>query len=177
MKTLIKEYGSSLLSGAAFYLIVGLLFTGLALMTSALAMTRSLDTGLIHAEKSDGEKAMMNRLNVRSDNISMASDTYIGIDQKVYYERNGADSIIRLKKGRAERLHINEVCLLRGEEKYSNGYEVTDQVLHEDEYGNDSYLQFGIPGCYRIVVSVKDSGKVVSNYQLFIYVGKRRTTT
>jgi lipopolysaccharide export LptBFGC system permease protein LptF len=174
MQALIREYGHSIITWTVFAAIVALIFTGLSFFSSAGLMTDTMDRGLIRAEAETGEKELQKKLDVKADNIAMAGDTYVGIRQKLYYEKNGDDSLIKLKNGKAERIHINAVYMLKGEEEYSNGYEVTDQVVHEDMDGNDSFMEFTMPGCYRITLSVTDSESVVSNYQLFIHAGKRR---
>lgn len=173
MQELIKEYGNSIISGVVFVLVVALIFTGLGLIFLTDKMAGVLDDGIIKAEAGDGEVALNARLQIPADNIAMEGDVYIGLYQKVYYERNGG-SLIGLKNGDARRIHINAVYLLRANDRYSDGYEVTDQVVHEDLSGNDSYIEFNLPGTYRIISSVTDSNSIVSNYQLFVFADKRR---
>lgn len=173
MQALIKEYGGSIISGVSFVLIVALVFTGIGLFLMTDKMTGVLDGGIIKAEAEEGESALGERLSIHAANIAMAGDMYIGLHQKVYYEKEG-ERLIGLTNGNAQRVHINSVNLLRENDRHSDGYEVTDQVVHEDMMGDDSYLQFNLPGTYRIVTSITDADSIVSNYQVFIYVDKRR---
>ncbi|MGN0240839.1 MAG: hypothetical protein ACI4CS_04050 [Candidatus Weimeria sp.] len=172
MQTLIKEYGNSIISGVTFVLILALVFSGIGLFMLAGQMTGVIDSGTIKAEAEEGEKTLYDRLSVHADNIAM-EDMYIGLYQKIYYERDGG-RLICLKGGSAKRVHISSVFLLRENDRHSDGYEVTDQVVHEDMSGNDSYLEFCLPGTYRIVTSVTDSNSIVSSYQVFVFVDKRR---
>lgn len=173
MHALINEYGNSIISGVTFVLIMALVFTGIGLFMLSGQMTGVLDSGIIKAEAEEGEKALGDRLSIHADNIAMQGDMKVGLYQRVYYERDTAD-LIGLKNGDAKRVHINSVYLLRENDRHSDGYEVTDQVVHVDMSGSDSYLEFNLPGTYRIVTSVTDSNSIVSNYQIFVFVDKRR---
>jgi hypothetical protein len=172
MQALIKEYGNSIISGVTFVLMLALIFTGIGLFLFTDQLTGVLENGIIKAEAEEGEKALNDRLSIHADNIAM-EDMYIGLYQKIYYERDGG-SLIGLKDGNAKRVHINSVFLLRENDRHSDGYEVTDQVVHEDMSGSNSYLEFNLPGTYRIVTSITDSNSIVSNYQIFVFVDKRR---
>ncbi|MQN01859.1 MAG: hypothetical protein DUD27_03875 [Lachnospiraceae bacterium] len=172
MQALIKEYGHSIVTAVAFFAIMALIFTGFNLMLSDERLTEELDSGIVRQESQTGEAALKQRLSIRSDNVAMSSDKYIGVHQNIYYEKSGG--LINLKNGGARRIHINAVRLLHGNETYSDGYDVTDQVIYEDIYGNNSYLRFTMPGIYRIVVSVTDSNSVTSSYQVFVHVSHRK---
>lgn len=172
MQTLIKEYGEAILAAVVSALIIGLIFGGLALTGKLGIITGSLDKGLIKEAKASSETALKKHMDVAADNMSMSGDVTVCCGRKIYYEKNG-QQLIGIKNGEAKRIHIVSAWLLKDNESDNEGYEVTDQILHESD-DEESYLMFVKPGNYRLVVSVTDSENIVSDYQVFVTAVNRR---
>ncbi len=166
MQTIIKEYGEAILAAVVTVLVIGLIFGGLTLIGRLGVITGKIETPLIQEAQASSEIALQKHMNIPADNIDMSDEVSVICGQ---YKHYGYDDLIRLKGGKAGHIHISHVYLLADESADTEGYDVTDQVLHDNET-----LTFEIPGNYRLVVNVTDSSRVVSDYQIFVTAVERR---
>lgn len=118
---------------------------------------------------------MKRHMEAPADNIAMSGDVLVQCGRKIYYCNDGS-ALIGLRNGKGGRIHISSVYLLRDGGSDDEGYNITDQVLHEGESedGADSYLEFLDCGNYRLVVNVTDGNNIVSDYQVFVTAVRRR---
>lgn len=169
MQTLIKEYGESILAAVVTVLIIGLIFGGLTLFGMLGVITGRIETPLVQDVEASSETALKRHMDIPADNIDMSGEVSVICGKEIFYTEEG-NELIRLHNGSAKQIHISHVYLLDDGEVDTEGYDVTDQVLSV----KDECLRFLIPGNYRLIVSVTDTGDVVSDYQIFVTAVERR---